>query len=446
MNFTAWRENFVDHHFLYHILLVPFVWLGNGLYAVKLSAVFFPAIFITIWYWFWREQGNKQALLFTLLPLLNEALTFRLALVKANSLSLIFLLLVFFALQKNKNKLLAVLCFLYVWAYGGWVIAPLAVGLWCLIFWQRKLKKIRPLFYALAGTLLGLIINPYFPANLNFYWLQIVDIGLINHVQDLNAGREWYPYAFSTLVSIHALYFAVLTIILVACRKDWCRISRRSIFYSALALIGFLLAWKSMRYIELSVPLVILAFGSLWQDLLPNFSWSKLTNNFWQSTGKINRRLRWYAGIIFLILLPLAGFYLVFNLARPRINMLAGFPLTAYQQEALWLAEHTPEKSIIVHSDWGEWPELFYYNTHNHYIVGLDPTFMYRYDPQLFRQWADFTMNKSTQDPRQIMEKLQSEYLLVSFSHAGLIKTIDQNTDFETIFIGTRAKIYQLKN
>ena len=50
-----------------------------------------------------------------------------------------------------------------------------------------------------------------------------------------------------------------------------------------------------------------------------------------------------------------------------------------------WLADHTPEGSLIFNADWVEFPELFYYNQRNVYVTGLDPRYLYDSQPELWK-------------------------------------------------------------
>jgi hypothetical protein len=55
------------------------------------------------------------------------------------------------------------------------------------------------------------------------------------------------------------------------------------------------------------------------------------------------------------------------------------------------LAAKTPEGSRVFQTDWDDFPRLFYYITHNTYLIGLDPTFMALYDADLYERWVGIT-------------------------------------------------------
>ena len=56
-----------------------------------------------------------------------------------------------------------------------------------------------------------------------------------------------------------------------------------------------------------------------------------------------------------------------------------------------WLVVHTPTGAPVFQTDWDDFTRLFYYNTHNTYLVGLDPTYLERADPQLWTDWVAIT-------------------------------------------------------
>ena len=66
---------------------------------------------------------------------------------------------------------------------------------------------------------------------------------------------------------------------------------------------------------------------------------------------------------------------------------MAGRDYTTFQDASMWLMEHTEPGERVYQTDWDNFPELFYFNTHNTYIVGLDPTFMYLANPELYLLW-----------------------------------------------------------
>ncbi len=117
--FTLLKDTFIDHHFLYHVLLIPFVSFGNPLIGAKIATFFLSSAFIVVFYLFLKSQKVKFPFAYSLLLALTTAFSFRLNLTKASALSLILFFIGYYLIVKKKYYLLTILSFLYVWSYGG---------------------------------------------------------------------------------------------------------------------------------------------------------------------------------------------------------------------------------------------------------------------------------------------------------------------------------------
>ncbi|NJN79071.1 MAG: hypothetical protein HC797_00565 [Anaerolineales bacterium] len=104
-------EEFYDHHFLYHVALIPFTF-GDLRIGAKWSAVVFSALaFLSIWVLL-RRQKIPLAWMWSLLLLaISEAFLYRMSITRAQSLSLAMLALGFMWMLENKYNHLAALSF-----------------------------------------------------------------------------------------------------------------------------------------------------------------------------------------------------------------------------------------------------------------------------------------------------------------------------------------------
>ena len=66
-------------------------------------------------------------------------------------------------------------------------------------FSPGALREIKVPLVATLGVLAGLILNPYFPKNLEFYWIQIGKIAVANTASATRVGSEWYSLGLSTV-------------------------------------------------------------------------------------------------------------------------------------------------------------------------------------------------------------------------------------------------------
>ncbi|MFH1173489.1 MAG: hypothetical protein V1692_03080, partial [bacterium] len=195
--FTVLRTGYIDHQWLYHIFLIPFVSWFPPLIGAKIATVFFNVLMVMVFYWLLKQFKVRYAWAYTLLLLPSTPFIFRLGLVKTSALSITVLLIGFYLLSKKKNWLLAGLSFIYVWLYGGFILLPVVAFFYALgqaiahkfkLDFKGYLALLKPFLFSLSGLVLGLVINPYFPKNLYFYWVQVVEIAVVNYRQTIGVG------------------------------------------------------------------------------------------------------------------------------------------------------------------------------------------------------------------------------------------------------------------
>ena len=89
---------------------------------------------------------------------------------------------------------------------------------------------------------------------------------------------------------------------------------------------------------------------------------------------------------------------------------------------------------------------LFYFNDHNRYIIGLDPTFMHNYDADLHDRWAALTARGESDDLLSFMkDELGTRYALIEKDHGAMESTFAQNVYFELVYEDSEAWVYALK-
>jgi hypothetical protein len=88
--------------------------------------------------------------------------------------------------------------------------------------------------------------------------------------------------------------------------------------------------------------------------------------------------------------ITITSLFLHSNLTRK-----AKFNATDYRRGAEWLAAHSEPGEIVGHGVWSDFGPLFYWNSHNRYLGGMDPIFQYRYNPETY--WL-MTVNCAARD------------------------------------------------
>ena len=459
MQATALKDDFVDHHFLYHLLLAPFVKIFDPLMGVKIATVLFASLLVLIIYWLFKKFAIKWPFIFIVVLLAAQPWLFRVSLVKAPAVFLILFLLAFNFLAHQKWLALFLIGWLAVWLYAGWPLL-LVLGVsylfifWLLekfrakdIFWHKlqniflKKSNLAPWFglaWLSGGLLAGLILNPYFPSNLKFYWQQIIEIALINYQKIIGVGGEWYPYGLLKLVTDAPLIFSLLIVGWLLFILTYRKQSIYSYVWGILAIIFFILTLKSRRYVEFFVPFSLIFSAFCLSDCfkrLPRFNLKNLIGPSWQA----------FFSLAFLILA--GGFLLAApsDLAKAKVDIKSGWPTTHYQQAGQWLKSHAPAGSVVFNADWDDFPALFYYNDRNYYLTGLDPTFMYRHNQQQYWQYVELTQGRFQGDLAVVLKnQFKADYIFLDKDHQAFNNQLKYDSRFKLVYQDREAKIYQL--
>lgn len=421
--FTSWSTNWIDHHFLYHVLLVPFVWATDALTGIRIAAVFFAALAITAVIIILKKLNVKHAWAYGVVLLLTEPFVFRMSLAKAPAISLLALLIGwYFAVQKKYAWLVAV-GFLYVWLYDGWPLLLVVAG---AVTIARRFD-LRPVLYATLGILLGIIINPYFPANLQFFLEHIVRIGFTGAYKAIPVGGEW-----ASITAWQLLWSAPwVHILAIAAFFSWYvrrpRLDATARSAALLAVIFYMATLFARRNVEYFVPFAVIAGAQL--------------NVPWKFKWKLKYKM----------FLPIIAAVAALIIARDGLKLYdtyrGGYSSDHLRGAAEWIKNNVSPGEIIMHSDWGEFPMLWFWNDKNRYIAGLDPAFFYDYDPARYRDWEKITSGKAGPGVGALIhDRFNARFVLVGSRHEKLRTAIEADGGFVKVFHDDDADVYSYRN
>jgi hypothetical protein len=136
------------------------------------------------------------------------------------------------------------------------------------------------------------------------------------------------------------------------------------------------------------------------------------------------------------------GAYSTISAARKEI---AGEPATTqYKGGAEWLAANTQAGSTVFHTDWDDFPKLFFYNTHNTYIVGLDPDFLRLKNERLYQLYEDVTQGRARDMEDIILKEFGSEYVFTDNAHRDFINIANQSERMQKVFSDRHTTVYRI--
>jgi len=196
-------QDYNDHHFLFHLLQIPFLWFFEPVTAAKVAAVAFSSLAIFSVYWLLHRYKIDYPLIW-LAAIFTCANMFyyRMNMAKAPPLTIIITIAGIYLLFERKYIWLLPLMFAFVWTYSLFPLLFFAAIIWVIIIgWNESRFEWRPLAYTGGGMILGNIINPYFPSNLVLFWEHFYTKFKIGSDFAVAVGGEWYPYSGMELLT-----------------------------------------------------------------------------------------------------------------------------------------------------------------------------------------------------------------------------------------------------
>lgn len=414
------NDDFTDHHLLFHLYIAPWVhsWgIEGAKYAtVSIVAGIFVAVFILL-----RGIGVRFAVLWALALFgLSTPFMYRLLMIRTQGASLLMLIIGLHLLFQKRFRWLLPLAFGYAWLYNGFVLLLGFVLLYVVAEWvTNKRFAWRPIAYCAIGLLLGLSINPYFPRNFTFIVEHLsakVDIE-----SSVRVGNEWYAYQTSTLLnnSTGALIILVLGILAPYFKPNHRRDSAELTLLLVMILTLYMV-FKSRRFIEY-FPAFALLYGASnmgrgsWNihQFIPNWL---VERAFTFQQQKLSATIFVSVGLIF-VLVGTGGYFGIKTIGDLIEDAQNARDVETYAGASEWLQTYSPEGALVFQTDWDDFTRLFYHNTHNVYLVGLDPTYLQRDDPPLWDQWVSLTQGEVIQPSEVIQTIFGADYVVSDRQH-----------------------------
>jgi hypothetical protein len=423
-------ETYVDHHFLFHLLLIPFTGLGL-LTGAKVATVVFAALaFCAIAVVLDTQNVRRPVLWMLMIFTLSNAFLYRMSMPRAQSLSLALLVIAVGLLLKQRFAWLMLLGSGYVWLFNGYPLLIIAAGLYTLALWITQQRfHWQPLAFSTSGIILGLVINPFFPKNLHFGLQHIAPKVLDPTI--VQVGNEWYPYQTYNLMGNSGIALVLLIIGIAAWGLVQAKGERQTAILFSLLLVtltGFML-FQSRRFIEYFPPFVLL--------------FAALSIDTWLAENKHTKIFGEAGPVLGVVLILGMLLFAGLTLGNTSKDLKTSLPNSLFQNAAAWLTSHTPEGTLVFHSDWDEFPRLFFYNTHNRYITGLDPTYLVLADEELADLWEALVAGNIADPGEVIRGRYGANYILSDSEHILFIERCFDDPNLILVYQDQEALIFQ---
>lgn len=432
------QATFYDHHFLFHAALIPFV-LVDPLAGAKWASVLFPTLaFMALW-WTLRSQRVPYSALWSLgLLVISEAFLYRMSMVRAQALSLLVLAVGLLWMFNGKYRRLALLGFVYAWLYNAFPLLVVLALVYSLARWVVEGElTLQPVLYGVLGIGLGLLINPYFPRDVLFIVRHLLP--KLTDPTSIRVGNEWFPYQTATLLRNSPLALASFAGGALALGLNRRRMRASTATAFGMTLVTAWMLFQSRRFIEYFPPFALLFAALAWSDLLEDMPPLLGAGRIGRPPVPLPRR--WLTPAALLLVLVLGAMIV---LPDARESLRNSTSVDRYADAAGWLADNTPDGSLVFQTDWDDFTRLFFHNTHNTYLVGLDPTYLQLYDSILYDLWVELTKGEVDQPAAAIRQVFGASYVFSDLGHREFLLRAEQDDGLVEVYRDQQAVIFRV--
>ncbi len=467
-------EDYNDHHFLFHLLQIPFLWFFEPVMAAKVAAVTFASLAVFSVYWL-LYRYDVDYLLVWLAAIFTCANMFyyRMNMAKAPPLTIIITIAGIYLLFERKYIWLLPLMFAFVWTYSLFPLLWIAAWIWVIIIgWNERRFEWRPVAYTTAGLILGNVINPYFPDNLVLFWEHAYTKIKIGSDFAVAVGGEWYPYSGMELLTHFPIAMIAMLIGYILFMPKNGKLPEKATFFLMFVSILIAAQFRSKRFAEYFPPFAILfAAFSLQAFRIPQVL--QLPEDFkreiqpYLDVDKATEKEDRYHTLK-LVAITLIGVFLTiwFVVNIKGVHWLGidqeGLAETIaandsdyrYRRVMAWATgtddngkENIPAGERFFNANWDDFPKLFFLNTKHSYVYGLDPNYLYSENPDLYKLLQDITGGKTDEAAPVIRERFGANYVFTDAKENDeMVAKLLESGWVDTVYEDDEARILKIRD
>ena len=450
-------KDYVDHHLLFHIFQIPFVAFSDPRLGAKIASAFFGSLAVLSCYWLLLRYRVRYPLVWLIALLACSApFLFRMNMAKAPPLAIVYLIIAIHLFFQRKYWPLLPLALIFTWTYDLFVLLVMATVFWVITIAITDLKfEWRPLVFVLVGCAAGMILNPYFPENLQ-QLLEHMKIKLT--VSDFNTkvGSEWYPYNSWEFLGNSAVACIAMLVGYISFEPSERKRAQYPIFFLLLATALMIMTARWKRIAEYWPPFAILFAGFSLQPWLEGLrpyprrlspDVLEELKPFFDREWKYDRAFRELLKTLAAATVALAlSVFLYFNVTATVKEIAQSEPHAHYQKGAQWLKNNVPAGQVIFNTDWDDFPRLFYYDPSHYYVSGLDPSYLFEKDPDLSRLYDRITLGQEEDPGPLIRNRFGSRYVFSDNQHHDFFDHARASGWFDIVYEDTECTIMYIRD
>ncbi|MBI3563762.1 MAG: hypothetical protein HY079_01040 [Elusimicrobia bacterium] len=435
--FSLWREGFSDGSPLFHLWLVPFTF-GDLAFGGKLATVLLGAAMAASFYLILALNEVRARLYWFCVFLLGGGyFWWRMMMPRPQVLSVLMLLWSVHFLLNGRRRAFALMSFLYPLSYvAAFLPQVFSVLRWAYLKAVERRDERRLVLTGFLAYALAVLVHPYFPKNLRFFFVQnfyVMYLALTQKVNLYLAG-EFLPLDTRQFLGAHVVVIAHLLALAFVLAHRRTALSERTRALMPMAAAAVALTCGSKRFVEYSVPLCALLAAFLFTDLSRGYGKAEFERD-WGAAGRA----------ALLVLLAALGLAAGVEASMLRADLSKVAP-PRFEALARTLNEKVPPGELVYTCDWDEPPELFFYADRFRYPVIMDPTFMYYWDPGVWRKWFDVANARLTPEEtrRTLTETFAARYGLCAAKFAPFRALVGRDPRFRVLAEDAHGFVFEL--
>ena len=413
----GWGRYFPDKEFLFHALTGGAQYFGGSSFVLWLVPLLGIAIALCLYLELSRRiPAWSAALLAALVPLATPSFLFRLTLLRPHLLAILCFCLLLAAILRGRPRWAGLACAAFALSYHAFFVVLVVAGICWLLRTRPGFEGSRYWLWCAAGLVVGIVLNPYFPSNVQ---MGLLTLRLALHLDTLSAtgqGLELAALSWPKLIVLYGFLPAALLATLVAMRlrKPAPGEDASRLWFLFLVTAAFwLMATRSPRAMEYAVPACILMIGYA----SPLINW------------------RWWIALNLALLLGIQGYitslYYLESWRHPKQG--------AYRMYAEVIAQIPANASgkKVFNCEWEAGSFVFFERPDLRFVDLLEPALLWSAskDKYLARQGL---MEGAFADPRLVLRGLfKADYVLCAAPK--LIRQMDADPANFTALPGTRG-------
>jgi hypothetical protein len=375
---------------LYNLSLIPFTYIQDHNFAIKIMDMFFAALTFTLIYVLMKKTRVRHAFLFSLLLLTFNIFVLRMLHGRAYVLLVALVLWeMYFGIEKKYKSLFVISLIHVLWHHATFFLPFVMIGIVeSARFVVNRQVSYKNLGIAAAAIVCGKAFYPGFPGSM---FTMVGDIFTIQQSSSSEAMAGSASIAGSELDKkplmdyFFTKMFLLIMIVINACVAAFVFMSHRVgaldrhgisektvhwilslfIFMTIVVISNFLI---SGRFDDFMVPVIVLLFAQV------------VTLLFDGKFIVIDKYIQTY-------LMAAACIILSFMLAQSIVMVKKTSNANLYpaaKQAALWIQERSePDEKVFLHN-WTDFTLMYFYNSDSQYSMGLEPNALKQYDEGLY--------------------------------------------------------------